>query len=135
MKLFSYSRNPIFMNNSVVIHMSIATMLIIFLSSLAFVCAESGGLGRPITSKVIPLNFSAIESGESESSHGLKPIITSNASPSNYSTTPSKATPSYTVTNSTITFLLDKVLGDSTNPNIVSTANSSKMMISGEITR
>ena len=135
MKSFNFLHDTFFQSNSVVLLLSIAAILSIISSSLSFVCAESGGLGRPITSTVIPLNFSAIESGESESSHGLKPIITSNASPSNYSTTPSKATPSYTVTNSTITFLLDKVLGDSTNPNIVSTANSSKMMISGEITR
>jgi hypothetical protein len=112
--------------------MTIATLLIVLSPSLAFVCAESGGLGRPITSKVIPLNFTAIESGGSESIHSLQPVNTSSVSPSNYSTTPAKVTPPYTVTNATITFLLDRVMGDSTNPNVVSIANSSKNMITGK---
>lgn len=135
MKSFNFLHDTFFQSNSVVLLLSIAALLSIISSSLSFVCAESGGLGRPITSTVIPLNFSAIDSGGSESFHHLNSIITSNVRPSNYSTIPIKASPPYTVTNATITFLLDRVSGDSIKPNIVSLANSSNMMISGKITR
>ena len=101
------------MSNSVVLFLSIIGLLIILLSSLSFVYADSSGLDRPITSKVIPSNFSAIDSGGSESFYRLNPIITSKVIPSNYTITPTKASPSYTVTNATITFLLNRVLGDS----------------------
>ena len=122
------------MSNSVVLFSSTTGLLIILLSSLSFVCADSGSSERPITSKVVPLNFSAIDSEGSESFYHLNPIITSKMTPSNYSTTPTKASPSYSVTNATITFSVNRVLGDSTKPNAVSVANSSSIIISGKVT-
>jgi hypothetical protein len=153
MNLFFHSFNP-FLIISLVTALSVICIIFLLTLNFTFVYAQLNTLGRPITSKVVPSNFSSTPSNA--------PIyqvipITSKVVPSNFSSTPSNApiyqvipitskvvpykfsatplaiSPSYTVTNATITFADEIISGLVKKYFSVSIVNSSDIMITGSV--
>jgi hypothetical protein len=129
MNLFFHSFNP-FLIISLVTALSVICIIFLLTLNFTFVYAQLNTLGRPITSKVVPSNFSSTPSNA--------PIyqvipITSKVVPSNFSSTPLAISPSYTVTNATITFADEIISGLVKKYFSVSIVNSSDIMITGSV--
>jgi hypothetical protein len=129
MNLFFHSFNP-FLIISLVTALSVICIIFLLTLNFIFVYAQSNTLGRPITSKVVPSNFSSTPSNA--------PIyqvipITSKVVPYKFSATPLAISPSYTVTNSTITFTDEIISGLVKKYFSVSIVNSSDITITGSV--
>jgi hypothetical protein len=129
MNLFFHSFNP-FLIISLVTALSVICIIFLLTLNFTFVYAQLNTLGRPITSKVVPSNFSSTPSNA--------PIyqvipITSKVVPYRFSATPLAISPSYTVTNATITFADEIISGLVKKYFSVSIVNSSDIMITGSV--
>ncbi len=116
---------------------SLYLISLLFLSqtllSPASYAQSDNNLGRPITTKVVPSNFSAIPSNAPFST--IVPITT-RVVPSNFSAaTPLTITPSFTVTNATVTFSYHNITGDLTKRYTSEITNSSYTILLGSVTK
>lgn len=94
--------------------------------------SNSSDLQRPTTSKVIPLNYTAMTNSNDLSLHEIPPIESEALSSDKKIGSPLTASLSYTVTNSTVTFGTDILTSNHTS-NELNTfiANTSQAIING----
>jgi hypothetical protein len=116
---------------------SLYLISLLFLSqtllSPASYAQSDNSLRRPITTKVVPSNFSAIPSNAPFST--VVPITTK-VVPSNFSAaTPLAITPSFTVTNATVTSSYYNITGDLTKRYTSEITNSSYTILLGSVTK
>ncbi len=93
--------------------------------------SNAGSYGAiPIASKVVPFNYTATSSNAG--SYGVIPIA-SKVVPSDLASISSTISPSYSVTNATITFSSQNISGDVTKDYVSSLINSSYTVTSGSV--
>ena len=134
-RILSLSASSLF--SIFMISSSLFLISLLFLSqtllSPASYAQSDNNLTRPITTKVVPSNFSAIPSNAPFST--IIPITTK-VVPSNFSAAaPLAITPSFTVTNATVTFSYHNITGDLTKRYTSEITNSSYTILLGSVTK
>jgi hypothetical protein len=93
---------------------------------------NSSDLRRPTTSKVVPLNYTAMTNANDLSLHEIQPMVSEALSSDKKIGSPLTASPSYTVTNATVTFGTDILTSNHTSNELnIFIANTSQAIING----
>jgi hypothetical protein len=132
-KIMSHIFSPSFNSLSIIFITSALILIALLLSShigLSLTYAQSDNLKRPITSKVVPSNFTAVSSDAA-----FNVPITSKVVPSNFNAIRLAISTSYAVTNATITFSYTNMSGEVTKGYTFSPVNSSNTIISGIVNK
>jgi hypothetical protein len=131
-EIMSHIFSPSFNSLFIIFITSALILIALFLSShidLSLTYAQSDNLKRPITSKVVPSNFTAI----SDAAFNIP--ITSKVVPSNFTAIRLAISTSYAVTNATVTFSYANISGEVTKGYAFSPVNSSNTIISGIVNK
>jgi hypothetical protein len=132
LSLSASSLFSIFMISSSLFLISLLFLSQTFLSPASYAQSDNN-LRRPITTKVVPSNFSAIPSNAPFST--IIPITTK-VVPSDFSAAaPLAIMPSFTVTNATVTFSYHNITGDLTKRYTSEITNSSYTILLGSVTK
>jgi hypothetical protein len=129
----SHIFSPSFNSHSIIFITSALILIALLLSSqigLSLTYAQSDNLKRPITSKVVPSNFTAISSDAA-----FNIPITSKVVPSNFTAIRLSISTSYAVTNATITLSYANISGEVTKGYTLSPVNHSNTIISGIVNK
>ena len=132
-EIMSHIFSPSFNSLSIIFITSALILIALLLLphiGLPLTYAQSDNLKRPITSKVVPSNFTAISPGAA-----FNVPITSKVVPSNFTAIRLAISTSYAVTNATITFSYANMTGEVTKGYTFSPVNSSNTIISGIVNK